>query len=137
MHFAVGRARERLAERLVGAEQLLRLDVVQDDRCPADFQRCSHLTVESGEIAALPARRYREDLELRLNAGDLAVDRGERIFHPLPDIALDPRALAIDGVDHGETRQPDLWQHGRENQDHEPCLDAQGNTLPECLHGGE
>ena len=99
---------------------------MQGDRCPPNFQRFAHVVVEGSVIADLQARRYRENLQLALYAGDLAVDLGEQIFRPFPNIALDPRAIVIDGAEDGGTRQSDQRQHGREDKDDQPRLNAQG-----------
>jgi len=72
-----------------------------------DRQRCAHLMIESKEIASLQTGRYGKDLKLSLDRADLAIDIGAHTFHPVPDIALDLRALVIDGAKDRETCERD------------------------------
>ena len=99
-----------------------------------NFQCFAHVAVEGGEIPGLQARRYRENLQLTLYAGDLAVDVAEQIFGPFLDVALDPCLFVVDGAEDGRARQSDQRQHGREDEDDEPRLNAQGEASQECRH---
>jgi hypothetical protein len=80
--------------------------------------------IKSKEIASLQTRRYGKDLKLGLDRADLAIDIGAHAFHPVLDIALDLRALVIDGAQDREARERNQRQRGHERQQCQPCLNA-------------
>jgi hypothetical protein len=104
---------------------LLSFRVVQDDRRSTEREGGAHLLVKGREVAVTQARRYSQDLKLRLNCADLAVHVSQQIFYSLSDVLLDLSALIIDHAEDGETRERDERKCGSDGQHREPCLNAE------------
>ena len=116
---------ERFAEWLEGIDDLSPAGIGQDNICAGEIRPCfPRLMVEAGEIAGCKKGRRGEDLQCRLNAPELGVDRLHEGAGGRDRVPLAAGAFPRIGVNNQQPGDQRPRHNGRDHQTGEPKSDG-------------